>query len=349
MKLELFDYKLPKALIAQKPAVPRDSSKLLVYSKSTDKIVHDRYCNLDKYLTKNDVLVFNDSKVFPARLIGKKETGGKAEILLLEQVAGGKWEVLIGTKRPRIGLKLQFKKGLEATVVKVQKEKTWLVEFNCMGSRFFDILDCIGEVPLPPYIGKDEIKGLKSKVKIKRAYQTVYAKERGSAAAPTAGLHFTNRLIGKIKKKGVQIEYVTLHVGLGTFNPVNTENIEDYKIHSELVSVNKSTLQSLQKAKKEGKRIISVGTTSTRTLEAIFSKKKEWKDGFSDYVDIYIYPGYEFKFIDGMITNFHLPKSSLIMLVSALIGRKKTLDIYNLAIKLKYRFFSFGDGMMLTD
>jgi len=334
----------------------------LVYKETSNEIIHDRYSNLDKYLTKNDVLVFNDSKVFPARLIGKKESGGRAEILLLKEVSSGQWEVMIGAKRPKIGLKLQFKRGLEATVVRVQNEKTWLVEFNYKGSRFFDILDRVGEVPLPPYIDQAKVQGLKSpelqtiaclssgqaKVKVKGQYQTVYAKERGSAAAPTAGLHFTNRLLEKIRKKGVQIEYVTLHVGLGTFNPVNTDDIEDYRIHSEWVSVGKKTLKSLQDAKKQGKRIISVGTTSTRTLEAIFSKKKNWSTGYNDYVDIYIYPGYEFKFIDGMITNFHLPKSSLIMLVSALIGRKKTISIYKLAIKLKYRFFSFGDGMLLT-
>lgn len=343
MKLSQFDYNLPENLIAQKPASPRDSSKLLVYNKKSNQIIHDKYLNLDKYLTPNDVLVLNDSKVFPARIIGRKESGGRAELLLLEQKKDNEWEVIIGCKRPKIGLKLLFKQGLEAEVIKSLEEKTWLVQFNFTDTKFFAILDKIGQIPLPPYIESKVKSG-----KLKDQYQTVYAKETGSAAAPTAGLHFTNRLIKKIKSKGVQMEFITLHVGLGTFNPVNTENIEDYKIHKEWVTVSKKTLNNLQKAKVAGKRIISVGTTSTRTLEAIFSKKDKWQSDFSDYVDIYIYPGYNFKFIDAMITNFHLPKSSLIMLVSALIGRKKTIDLYKLAIKLKYRFFSFGDGMFLT-
>ncbi|MBT4722990.1 S-adenosylmethionine:tRNA ribosyltransferase-isomerase, partial [Candidatus Falkowbacteria bacterium] len=223
MKLSQFDYNLPENLIAQKPASPRDSSKLLVFNKSKKEIIHDKYLNLDKYLTDNDVLVFNDSKVFPARLIGKKESGGKAELLLLEQKSSDKWVVIIGCKRPKIGLKLLFKQGLEAEVIKSLEEKTWLVKFNFKDTTFFAILNKIGQIPLPPYIeSKVESK------KLKDQYQTIYAKETGSAAAPTAGLHFTNRLIKKIRDKGVQMEFITLHVGLGTFNPVNTENIEDY-------------------------------------------------------------------------------------------------------------------------
>jgi len=354
MKLDLFDYKLPQNLIANEPASPRDSSRLLIFNKKENKIIHDEYINLDKYLTPNDVLVFNNSKVFPARLIGKKETGGRVEILLLKQISTtpNQWEALIGTKKPKDGLKLMFSAGLTATIWNSSPDKTWFVEFNFKANKFNTILDKIGQVPLPPYI---EAKSAQSK--IKKQYQTVYANKTGSAAAPTAGLHFTNRLLKKIQNKGIQTEYVTLHVGLGTFNPVETNNIEDYKIHSEFVSIDKKTIQRLQKAKEHGKRIIAVGTTSVRVLETVFTNSHQIasssfqsssQNGCECNTNIFIYPGYKFKFIDAMITNFHLPKSSLIMLVSAFIGRKKTLDLYKLAIKLKYRFFSFGDGMFLS-
>ncbi|NQT49363.1 tRNA preQ1(34) S-adenosylmethionine ribosyltransferase-isomerase QueA [Candidatus Kuenenbacteria bacterium] len=400
MKTNSFDYNLPKNLIGNQPASPRDSSRLLVYDKKKEKLTHDKFFNLPKYLTENDVLVFNNSKVFPARLIGKKESGGQAEALLLKENKHGQWEALLGTRKPKIGLKLSFQRGLSAEVIGKVSEKTWLLEFNFKGPEFHAILDKIGQVPIPPYIRVRRDAYVSPGSKIKEKYQTVYAKELGSAAAPTAGLHFTNRLLNKIKDRGVQTEFVTLHVGLGTFDPVNTDDIENYKIHSEWVSVDKQTIKRLVEAKKAGRRIIAVGTTSVRTLEAIFnpvrrgayaspdrefkagvkdaspdrefkagvkdaSSDREFKagfksgigvrrddgvapdSGFTDQVDIFIYPGYRFKFVDAMITNFHLPKSSLIMLVSAFLGRQKTLDLYKKAIKLKYRFFSFGDGMFL--
>jgi len=360
MKLSLFNYNLPKALIAQTPASPRDTSRLLVYDKKTDKVVHDRFYNLPKYLKPTDVLVFNNSKVFPARLLGHKETGGKAEALLLKELKAGEWEVLLGTGRPKVGLKLRFTRGLEAEVVNQFPHKTWLLKFNFKGPDFYAILNKIGQVPLPPYIEAMKHRNIEAKAQ----YQTIYAKHLGSAAAPTAGLHFTKQLFAKIKKLGCQTEFVTLHVGLGTFDPVKTERIEDYQIHEEWVSVDRRTIQRLVEAKRAGKRIIAVGTTSVRTLETFFSQKEFQKypdkdtamlrsmeaekiADFSGNTHIFIYPGYKFKFVAAMITNFHLPKSSLIMLVSAFIGRTNTLAIYKKAIRLKYRFFSFGDAMLL--
>lgn len=351
MNLKLFDYKLPPNLIAQKPASPRDSARLLIYDRKTKKIEHKHFFNLPKYLTENDVLVFNDSKVLPARLIGNKESGGKAEVLLLEQKEDNQWEVLLGLRKPQVGLKLLFKAGLEAEVVSRSEGKTWFVEFNFKGTKFNNILFKIGQMPLPPYIHSKSTQSV-----LQKEYQTIYAKKIGSAAAPTAGLHFTKKLMSQIKKTGCQIEFVTLHVGLGTFDPVNTEKIEDHQIHSEFIQVNKQTIKQLIKAKKEGKRIIAVGTTSLRTLETIFSNKQSnpalhhadefgaSKKAIKQNTNIFIYPGYKFKFVDALITNFHLPKSSLLMLVSALIGRKATLEIYQRAIKLKYGFFSFGDA-----
>ncbi len=336
MKLSSFNYKLPSSLIAQKPANPRDHARLLIYDKKTQKTEHKHFYDLPQYLGPDDVLVFNDTKVRPARLIGKKITGGKAEVLLLEQ-EGKFWEVLLGTRNPQIGLKLRFQGGLEAKLINKCPGKSWLIEFNLKGQKFNTILSKFGQMPLPPYIhSKAQQKTLQ------KQYQTIYAQKVGSAAAPTAGLHFTKTLLKKIARKGCQIEYVTLHVGLGTFDPVNTEKIEDYQIHSEKISVNSNTIKRLQKAKSVGKRIIAVGTTSVRTLETIFSNKK-----IPDTTQIYIYPGYKFKFVDAIITNFHLPKSSLIMLIAAFIGRKTTLQIYNKAIKLKYKFFSFGDACFL--
>lgn len=360
MKLSLFNYQLPKSLIAQTPAVPRDASRLLVYDKKTKKVVHDRFYNLPKYLKPDDVLVFNNSKVFPARLIGHKETGGKAEALLLKEVKAGEWEVLLGTGRPKVGLKLRFERGLEAEVINQFPHKTWLLKFNFKGSAFYAILNKIGQVPLPPYIESTKQRSNESK----KQYQTIYAKHLGSAAAPTAGLHFTKKLLAKIKKIGCQTEFVTLHVGLGTFDPVKTENIEDYEIHSERVSVDVETIKRLLEAKRAGKRIIAVGTTSVRTLETLFTKintnenqktgasmlrsiEAKNFDDFNQNTNIFIYPGYKFQFVDAMITNFHLPKSTLLMLVSAFIDRTNALSLYKKAIRLKYRFFSFGDAMLL--
>ena len=360
MKLSLFNYNLPRALIAQTPASPRDASRLLVYDRKTKKVVHDRFYNLPRYLKPTDVLIFNNSKVFPARLLGHKETGGRAEALLLKELKAGEWEVLLGTGRPKVGLKLRFARGLTAEVINQFPHKTWLLKFNFAGPAFYAILNKIGQVPLPPYIEAMNQRSNESK----RQYQTIYAKHIGSSAAPTAGLHFTKQLFEKIKKMGCQTEFVTLHVGLGTFDPVKTENIEDYQIHAERVSVDKQTIQRLIEAKQAGKRIIAIGTTSVRTLETLFTQKDFTKtraasaamllsiavrqtDDFNDNTRIFIYPGYKFKFVDAMITNFHLPKSSLIMLVSALIGRNNALALYKKAIRLKYRFFSFGDAMLL--
>jgi len=340
MKLSLFDYNLPKELIAQKPRAKRDSSRLLVYSPTNKRLIHDYFHNLPKYFTMNDLLVFNNSKVFPARLLGQKETGGKCEVLLLKNIKGSTWEVLLGINRPKIGLNLLFSEGLKAKILNTCSDKTWLIEFNFKASKCQTIFDKIGQVPLPPYIHSNT-----SEKNLKQQYQTVYAKPIGSAAAPTAGLHFTKELIGQIKKMGCAIEFVTLHVGLGTFDPVKTDNIEDYKIHSEWISISQKTINNIIQAKKDGKRIIAVGTTSVRVLETIFDKKIT--KSFSGNINTFIYPGYKFKIVDAIITNFHLPKSSLLMLVSAFIGRKNVMKIYQTAIKLKYRFFSFGDAMFL--
>lgn len=342
MKLSLFDYHLPKERIAQSPANPRDSARLLIYDRKTGKVKHEVFRNLPEYLTANDVLVFNNSKVFPARLRGKKESGGKAELLLLKHLGPKKWECLVGTSNPRPGIKLVFAHGLIGEILNTAEEKTWVVEFNCPDKEMFEHLEKIGEIPLPPYISSTEKQTV-----LKKQYQTVYAEPVGSSAAPTAGLHFTENLLSKIKKMGCQIEYVTLHVGLGTFNPINVEDIEKYHIHSEDVSVDKETLKRLIAAKKQGKRIIAVGTTAVRTLEAVFTDMLSRNNDFVQSVNIYIYPPYKFKFVDAMITNFHLPKSSLLVLVSAFAGRKNIQEIYRKAIKNKYRFFSFGDASFL--
>jgi S-adenosylmethionine:tRNA ribosyltransferase-isomerase len=370
MKLSLFNYNLPPSLIAHKPASPRDHSRLFVFDQKTKQVEHKHFFDLPKYLNKNHVLVFNNSKVFPARLIGKKQSGGKIELLLLQDKGNGEWEAMIKTKRPKIGLKMMFSKGLHATLTQSMSEKTWLVKFNFKGPKFYTILDKIGLVPTPPYI-----KSQLSNSKLKQKYQTVYASQTGSAAAPTAGLHFTKKLLNKLTKQDVQMEQITLHVGLGTFNPVTTNKIEDYNIHKEWVSADKQTINRLVQAKKAGKRIVAVGTTSVRTLETIFAKfnastirefRVQTRDAvpiaepsrildfvgtisrdYHAFTDIYIYPGYKFKFVDSLITNFHLPKSSLLILISALIGRTTTLKLYKQAIKLKYRFFSFGDAMFL--
>jgi S-adenosylmethionine:tRNA ribosyltransferase-isomerase len=341
MKLSLFNYNLPTKLIAQKPSSPRDHSRLLVFNKKTSKINHEQFFNLPKYLNKNDVLVFNNTKVFPARIIGQKLTGGEVEVLLLKKLTADKWEAMLRAKKAKSGLKLRFKHSLSGELVERLSAKTWEIKFNLSNNEFYAVLDEIGQSPIPHYIN---VKNPHSKL-LKKQYQTIYAKYLGSAAAPTAGLHFTKNLLNKIKKIGCKIEFVTLHVGLGTFEPVNTENIEDYKIHNEWASIDKATRTRLIKAKENGQRIISVGTTSIRTLEYFFSGKEQQSSEAN--INIFIYPGYKFKFVDAMITNFHLPKSTLLMLVSAFIGRKKTLELYQKAIGLKYRFFSFGDAMFI--
>ncbi|OGF32408.1 tRNA preQ1(34) S-adenosylmethionine ribosyltransferase-isomerase QueA [Candidatus Falkowbacteria bacterium RIFOXYD2_FULL_35_9] len=347
MNLDLFNYKLPEKLIATKPASPRDHSRLLVFDRKSQEIKLQKFFNITQYLQAGDLMIFNNTKVFPARIFGQKtETGGKIEILLLKNLMSKLWQVLIGGKHLKPGLKLRFKQGLEAEVIKPLEGKTWQVKFNFSGKQFNEIINKIGETPIPPYISSRlncPISNLKSK------YQTIYAQKTGSVAAPTAGLHFTKNLLNKIKNKGVDIEFITLHVGMGTFEPVSVNTIEKHQMHAEYVELKKSVIRKIRQAKQEGRRIIVVGTTSARTLEALAEEilnSKQIKD-IKKEVNIFIFPGYKFNLVDAMITNFHLPKSTLLMLVSALIGREKTLELYNLAIKKNYRFYSFGDAMFL--
>ncbi len=339
MKIDLFNYNLPKSLIAQEQIKPRDHSKLLILDRGNNKVEHKHFYDILNILTDNDVLVVNNTKVFPARLFGQKKTGGKIEIFLTEKIEDNIWEVMIKGKNIKNGDVLFLEKKLEVKVLE-KNNKLYKVEFNYSGKKLEDIFDKIGKTPLPPYIK------IKDSKKIKKDYQTIYAKERGSVAAPTAGLHFTDNLLKKAKKKGVKIYYITLHVGLGTFAPVEVKDIKKHKIHKEWASIDKKTCNSLNKLKKQGKNVIAVGTTTARTLEG-FTKNNKLTHG-NKKVDIYIYPGYKYKFVDDLITNFHLPKSSLLFMVSALASRNLILDIYKKAIKLKYRFFSFGDAMFIT-
>jgi len=343
MNINEFDYDLPQELIAQTPLEKRDSSKLLVMDKNTGELVHEHFNNIIDYLNKGDVLVLNDTKVIPARLIGiKEETGAVIEILLLKDLGNNKWECLSKpAKRLKIGTIVVFGDGeLKAKVVEKFDEGLVHIELLYDGI-LMEVLDKLGTMPLPPYIHE--------KLTDQSRYQTVYAKNIGSAAAPTAGLHFTKELLKEIEDKGIIITYVTLHVGLGTFRPVEVENILDHHMHSEFYVMNEETASILNKAKEEGRRIIAVGTTSTRTLETIASNNNGKFVATSGNTDIFIYPGYEFKAIDCLITNFHLPKSTLVMLVSALSSRDNILNAYKEAIKEKYRFFSFGDAMFITN
>lgn len=338
MKLSDFSYELPKELIAQHPAEPRDHARLMVYDKITGSVAHRYFYDLAAELHKGDVLVFNDSRVIPARLHGKKkETGGKVEVLLLTPVGEDCWEVLVKPgKKALPGTTIEFSSRLCATV----KERTdfggRIVQFHYDGV-FDEILDQIGEMPLPPYIHE--------KMKNPDEYQTVYARERGSAAAPTAGLHFTRNLMEKIRAKGVETVFVTLHVGLGTFRPVEEENVEDHEMHSEFYSVTPAAAAAVNRAKAEGRRVVAVGTTSIRTLESA------GKDGVvqagSGWTDIFIYPGYTYRIADALVTNFHLPESTLLMLISAMSKREKILQAYRIAVAEGYRFFSFGDAMFI--
>jgi len=337
-----FDYNLPLELIAQAPVNPRDAAKLLIVDKTNKKLEHQKFSDIVDYLEKGDVLVVNDSKVFPARLFGhKKTTGGAVEVFLHKKINENTWECLLGG-RVSEELVIELAPKFEATVKINNHDGTWQVEFNKTGTNFFSAISKIGHLPLPPYI-----KRPKDQKEDKRNYQTIYAAvgKVGSVAAPTAGLHFTNRLLNKIKAKGVIIERVTLHVGLGTFSPVKTENILQHKMHSELAEIDKATIKRLKKAKVQGKRIIAVGTTSARTLESW--GQAEFPDKYSAWTDIFIYPGYKFKVVDALITNFHLPKSTLLMLVSALTGKDFMFKAYQEAINQSYRFFSYGDAMFI--
>ena len=343
MNVNDFDYELPKELIAQTPLSVRDSSRLLVLDKNSGDLKHEHFNCIVDYLHNGDVLVLNDTKVIPARLIGfKEETGAVIELLLLKDLGEDKWECLSKpAKRLKIGTIVSFGDGeLKAEVVEKFDEGLTHVKLIYDGI-LMEILDHFGSMPLPPYIHE--------KLEENDRYQTVYAKNIGSAAAPTAGLHFTPELLEKIKNKGVEITYVTLHVGLGTFRPVEVDNILEHHMHSEFYVMDDVTANILNKAKDDGRRIIAVGTTSTRTLETVASNNNGHFKATSGNTDIFIYPGYEFKAIDCLITNFHLPKSTLVMLVSALAGKGSILNAYREAVNEKYRFFSFGDAMFITN
>lgn len=343
MNINEFDYELPKELIAQTPLKDRSSSRLLILNKTTGELKHEVFSNIINYLNKGDVLVLNDTKVIPARLIGEKEdTGAVIEILLLKDIGNDTWECLGKPgKRLKIGTIIKFGDGsLKCEVVEKLDEGIIHVKLIYEGI-LMEILDKLGTMPLPPYIHE--------KLEDQSRYQTVYAKVSGSAAAPTAGLHFTKDLLKEIENKGIIIAYVTLHVGLGTFRPVEVENVLDHKMHSEYYVMNKETADILNEAKGERRRIVAVGTTSTRTLETIATNNNGRFEACSGDTDIFIYPGYKFKAIDALITNFHLPKSTLVMLVSALAGKEYIMKAYKEAINNKYRFFSFGDAMFITD
>ena len=340
MRTDDFDYYLPEELIAQTPLKKRDSSRMLVLDKETGKVEHKNFLDILDYLVPGDTLVLNDTKVIPARLIGEKEeTNAVIEVLMLKELEENVWECLSKpAKRIKIGTVVNFGNGkLKAECVGIGDEGIRKFKFIYDGI-FYEVLDSLGEMPLPPYIHE--------KLEDKDRYQTVYAKNNGSAAAPTAGLHFTLELLEKIKEKGIKIEYVTLHVGLGTFRPVSVDNIKEHVMHSEFYTMSKETAEALNDTKNNGNRIISVGTTSTRTLETIMTLYGEFKE-CSGWTNIFIYPGYEFKAINALITNFHLPKSTLVMLVSALAGKENVLNAYKEAVDEKYRFFSFGDSMFI--
>jgi len=339
MDISDFDYDLPEECIAQTPLEPRDSSRLMLLDPLENTIVHRHFHELDELLHPGDVLIFNDTRVIPARLIGAREkTGAKVEVLLLQQIDRDRWEVLVKPgRKARIGDCIRFGEELSCEIVSHTDFGGRIVKFIYQGI-FEEILDRLGEMPLPPYIH--------DKLSDAERYQTVYSKQRGSAAAPTAGLHFTEDLIDRLKKKGVLFGFVTLHVGLGTFRPVQTQTIENHVMHREYYAVPEETAEIIRTAKKEGRRIIAVGTTSIRTLESAATETGEIHPG-SGWTDIFIYPGYRFKIVDAIITNFHLPKSTLIMLVSAFAGRSFILNAYKNAVAEGYRFFSFGDAMLI--
>ena len=345
MKLSEFDYELPEELIAQFPAQKRDFSKLLVLSKQTGQLEHKHFYDVVDYFDENDVLVLNNTRVIPARLYAQKSTGANIEIFLLKEVKAQHWEVLLRpAKRVKPDDVLKISEELSAQLIEKYEDGKALIKLLYEGN-IFEILDRVGKIPLPPYIERKMRDDELAKLDYER-YQTVYAKNKGSVAAPTAGLHFTEEIIEKLKAKGVQICYVTLNVGLGTFKPVNTENIEDHKMDNEVFEITQETANIISNGMKNGKRIVAVGTTSTRTLETTFQKYGEIK-AVKDSSEMFIYPGYEFKVVDALITNFHLPKSTLIMLVSALAGKDTIFNAYKEAIAQKYRFYSYGDCMLI--
>ena len=339
MKKSDFNYYLPEELIAQTPVYPRDSSRLLVLSKKTGNIEHKHFHDLTGYLRAGDCLVLNDTRVLPARIYGTAEdTGAVVEFVLLKQKDLLTWEALAGPgKKAKVGRAFRFSEKLRAVVDEVLPDGNRIITFTCDG-EFFSVLDEVGQMPLPPYI--------KEKLADKERYQTVYSRELGSAAAPTAGLHFTPEMLKEIENIGVKIAYVTLHVGLGTFRPVKEENITDHKMHTEHYSVSSEAAKLINEAKNSGNRVICVGTTACRTVESVAGKYGKMKECSGD-TGIFIYPGYKFRCMDALVTNFHLPESTLIMLVSAFAGYENTMNAYSIAVKEKYRFFSFGDAMFI--
>lgn len=340
MKKQDFNFDLPEELIAQYPLENREESKLMVLDKESGEIKHKKFRDILEYFSEGDCLVLNNTRVIPARLYGNKEgSGGKIEFLLLNRLQDDKWETLVKPgKKAKVGSIIEFGDGiLKAEVLDIKEGGTRIIKFMYEGI-FEQILDKLGEMPLPHYI--------KERLEDKERYQTVYSKHEGSAAAPTAGLHFTKELLEAIENKGVKLVYITLHVGLGTFRPVKTENILEHNMHSEYYEVTKEVAEIINNTKNNGGKIFSVGTTSTRTLESVSDENGIVHDG-SGWTDIFIYPGYKFKVVDKLITNFHLPESTLIMLVSAISDKEKVLNAYNVAIQNKYRFFSFGDSMLI--
>ena len=340
METKDFYYDLPKELIAQTPLEPRDSSRLMVLDKQTGEVSHHHFREILDYLHPGDCLILNDSRVLPARIYGVKEgTGAVVEFLLLTQKEQNVWEALAGPgKKAKVGARFSFGDGiLTCEVIDILPDGNRVLSFSCEGN-FFAALDQVGQMPLPPYI----TEGLKDKER----YQTVSSRELGSAAAPTAGLHFTPELLEEVKAKGVKIGFVTLHVGLGTFRPVSVENISDHKMHSEHYMLSKETADLINQTKQNGGRVISVGTTSCRTIESVAQKEGCIRES-EGWTDIFIYPGYQFRVLDGLITNFHLPESTLIMLVSALAGQENVMNAYRIAVEERYRFFSFGDAMLV--
>lgn len=340
MDIKQYDFDLPEELIAQVPLEDRSSSRLMVCDRSTENIEHKHFADITEDLNPGDCLVLNDTRVLPARLFGAKEgSGGKVEVLLLHQTEEDEWEVLVKpAKKVKEGTKIIFGDGkLTAECTEIQEHGGRKVKFSYEGI-FLEVLESLGEMPLPPYI--------KEQLSDRERYQTVYAKEEGSAAAPTAGLHFTNTLLEELQEKGVELAYLTLHVGLGTFRPVSVDNIEEHDMHAEFYQLSGETADQLNRVRENGGRIISVGTTSTRTLETIMRDYGTFTEA-SGWTDIFIYPPQKLQAIDGLITNFHLPKSTLIMLVSAFAGRDFVMEAYHRAVEERYRFFSFGDAMFI--
>ncbi len=338
-KRSSYYYDLPEELIAQYPLQERSSSRLLVLNKQSGQIHHEHFTDIVDHFKKGDLLVVNSTKVIPARLVGKRETGGKIEVFLLNHIVNDTWRCLVkpGRKCP-IGTTIRITDNFTGTVIDTSTEGSRLVKFNYLGN-FWSALSEAGHIPLPPYIKREAEKADSI------TYQTIYAKIKGSVAAPTAGLHFTEEVLQALRDKSVEIAEVVLHVGLGTFRPVKTENIEDHKMHSEYCSISKETATAINKAKAEGRRIIAVGTTSTRVLES-FAKDNEVESG-NKWTDIFIYPGKKFRIVDAMITNFHMPESTLIMMISAFSGYENTMNAYKIAVAEKYRFFSYGDAMLI--